>query len=44
MNKGKAGIDIWLKEVAPSDELRKWFKHGLKNGVILERDILPITP
>ncbi len=27
MNKGKAGIDIWLKEVAPSDELRKWFNH-----------------
>ena len=27
MNKEKAGIDIWLKEVAPSDELRKWFNH-----------------
>jgi uncharacterized protein YeaO (DUF488 family) len=27
MNKEKAEIDIWLKEVAPSDELRKWFNH-----------------
>ena len=25
--KAKAGIDLWLKEVAPSTELRKWFAH-----------------
>lgn len=23
----KAGIDLWLKDVAPSTELRKWFAH-----------------
>lgn len=23
----KAGIDLWLKELAPSTELRKWFGH-----------------
>ena len=23
----KAGIDLWLKELAPSTELRKWFNH-----------------
>ncbi len=23
----KAGIDLWLKNVAPSEELRKWFNH-----------------
>ena len=23
----KARIDLWLKEVAPSTELRKWFNH-----------------
>jgi uncharacterized protein YeaO (DUF488 family) len=23
----KAQIDLWLKEVAPSNELRKWFGH-----------------
>jgi uncharacterized protein YeaO (DUF488 family) len=25
--KSKAGIDLWLKEVAPSTELRRWFGH-----------------
>ena len=25
--KAKAGIDLWLKDVAPSTELRKWFAH-----------------
>jgi len=23
----KAKIDLWLKEIAPSDKLRKWFAH-----------------
>ncbi|MEO7264476.1 MAG: DUF488 domain-containing protein [Ferruginibacter sp.] len=27
LTKEKAGIDIWLKEIAPSTELRKWFNH-----------------
>jgi uncharacterized protein YeaO (DUF488 family) len=27
INKEEAGIDVWLKDVAPSDELRKWFNH-----------------
>jgi uncharacterized protein YeaO (DUF488 family) len=27
ISKEKAGIDIWLKDAAPSDELRKWFNH-----------------
>jgi uncharacterized protein YeaO (DUF488 family) len=27
VSKDKAGIDIWLKEIAPSQELRKWFSH-----------------
>lgn len=25
--KEKAGVDLWMKEIAPSDELRKWFNH-----------------
>jgi uncharacterized protein YeaO (DUF488 family) len=25
--KEKAGVDLWLKEIAPSDKLRKWFNH-----------------
>ncbi len=27
ISKDKAKIDIWLKDVAPSNELRKWFAH-----------------
>jgi len=27
ISKEKAKIDLWLKEIAPSDELRKWFGH-----------------
>lgn len=27
MTKEAAAIDLWLKEVAPSTELRKWFGH-----------------
>lgn len=26
-SKEKARIDLWLKDIAPSDELRKWFEH-----------------
>ncbi|HWB94497.1 MAG TPA: DUF488 domain-containing protein [Puia sp.] len=27
LTKEKARIDLWLKEIAPSTELRKWFGH-----------------
>lgn len=27
LTKEKADIDLWLKEIAPSTELRKWFGH-----------------
>lgn len=27
LTKEKAALDLWLKEVAPSSELRKWFSH-----------------
>lgn len=27
LTKAKTDIDLWLKEVAPSTELRKWFGH-----------------
>lgn len=27
LTKEKAAIDLWLKEIAPSTELRKWFGH-----------------
>ena len=27
LSKEKAQVDLWLKEIAPSTELRKWFAH-----------------
>jgi uncharacterized protein YeaO (DUF488 family) len=27
LTKERAKIDLWLKEIAPSNELRKWFNH-----------------
>ena len=27
LTKEKAALDLWLKEIAPSTELRKWFGH-----------------
>lgn len=31
LTKEKAQVDLWMKEIAPSDELRKWFHHEAKN-------------
>ena len=30
LTKKKAKLDLWLKEIAPSTELRKWFRHDPK--------------
>jgi uncharacterized protein YeaO (DUF488 family) len=30
LSKQKARVDEWLKDIAPSDDLRKWFSHDLK--------------
>ena len=27
LTKEKASVDLWLKEIAPSTDLRKWFSH-----------------
>jgi uncharacterized protein YeaO (DUF488 family) len=27
LTREKAAVDLWLKEIAPSTELRKWFNH-----------------
>ncbi|MRR14068.1 DUF488 domain-containing protein [archaeon] len=33
LKKEKAGVDLWLKDVAPSDELRKWFSHDARRWI-----------
>lgn len=30
LSKEKAKIDLWLKDIAPSNDLRKWFAHDQK--------------
>ena len=27
LSRDRAKVDIWLKDIAPGDELRKWFSH-----------------
>ncbi len=27
LSKQRAAVDLWIKEVAPSTELRRWFNH-----------------
>jgi uncharacterized protein YeaO (DUF488 family) len=31
LTKARAHVDLWMKEIAPSDELRKWFHHEEKD-------------
>ena len=33
LNKDWVKIDLWLKDIAPSNELRKWFSHDPDNWV-----------
>lgn len=30
--KGEASLAEWLKEIAPSDEMRRWFGHDPERG------------
>jgi uncharacterized protein YeaO (DUF488 family) len=30
ISKDKAGVDLWIKEIGPSNELRQWFAHDVK--------------
>jgi uncharacterized protein YeaO (DUF488 family) len=33
LSKEKVKIDLWLKDIAPSNELRKWFSHDPKKWI-----------
>lgn len=37
VSKEKAYLDLWLKEIAPSTELRKWFGHDPKKWEDFEK-------
>lgn len=35
--KDKANVDIWLKDIAPSSELRKWFDHDPEKWISFQQ-------
>jgi uncharacterized protein YeaO (DUF488 family) len=37
VSKNNAELDEWAKEIAPSDELRKWFDHAPQRWTIFQR-------
>ena len=37
VSKDKAHLDLWLKEIAPSTQLRKWFGHDPKKWEEFEK-------
>jgi len=40
LTKQKAAIDLWLKEIAPTTELRKWFAHDPKKWIEFKKKYL----
>ncbi|MEO6941364.1 MAG: DUF488 domain-containing protein [Candidatus Kapaibacterium sp.] len=40
ISKERAHLDLWLKEIAPSTELRKWFGHEPKKWVTFKKKYL----
>lgn len=37
VRRSTSNIDIWMKEVAPSEELRKWFNHDSRKWVAFKK-------
>lgn len=37
LSKDKAKVDLWLRDVAPSDTVRKWFAHDPKRWLEFRR-------
>lgn len=39
LTKEKAALDLWLKEISPSTELRKWFGHDPEKWKDFQKNI-----
>ena|SRR5207248_1695141 len=37
VSKETAHVDLWMKDIAPSDQLRKWFGHDPKRWVTFQQ-------
>jgi len=40
ISKQKAALDLWLKDIAPSDKLRKWYGHDPKKWTAFRKKYL----
>jgi uncharacterized protein YeaO (DUF488 family) len=38
LSKDRAAVDLWLKDLAPSETLRKWFGHDPERWVQFKKD------
>lgn len=43
ISKRTANLDYWLKDIAPSTELRQWFQHDPKLLELLKKNMKRIT-
>jgi uncharacterized protein YeaO (DUF488 family) len=37
LSKARAKLDAWMKDIAPSDELRKWFRHDPEKWIDFQK-------
>jgi uncharacterized protein YeaO (DUF488 family) len=37
LSKAKVHVDLWMKQIAPSEELRKWFGHDPERWIEFEK-------
>lgn len=37
VTKKRARLDLWMKDIAPSSGLRKWFAHDLKKWILFRK-------
>jgi uncharacterized protein YeaO (DUF488 family) len=40
LTKEKAALDLWLKEIVPTPELRQWFNHDVAKWPVFEKRYL----
>ena len=40
LTKQAAHVDLWMKEIAPSNELRKWYHQDMSQGALFRKNYL----
>ena len=44
LSKEKAAVDLWAKDIAPSTELRQWFRHDPENSNSISSNVNASRP